>query len=355
MKALSSRSRGYQATAISASCKLVALVTLADFTVHDVSRGIDTRVVCWGDITQRCGPEPKIAIEQKSFLSYNMAALGDEILAIASFEVLIDIRNAKSGERINQVRLDVKSPIRCIILSPDGGHLVVGLKTGDIFVFSAGVQLQFSGPPIRIKPDHETPVTSIAISQDSLLMAVAREDNTVCAYRLQNLATGHFRQWRDPCLYRDGTRSKSAVVCDLALYMHLTAFTNPSLFDAHSLFLVPKHRKAHPITIKEITSKSGEPPLQILTNGKQEGFDYRVACTPRANMLAAALVSSVGEFHMTYLNPGSDVWATSYHTEIVDLDGFGRDGGYCSVGFSETRALALDRFGRLLGMDFSMR
>jgi hypothetical protein len=77
-----------------------------------------------------------------------------------------------------------------------------------------------------------------------------------------------------------------------------------------------------------------------------------VACYPISNMLAAALITCAGEFQLTYLNPtGSNIWAVSTHTERLDLS-VDRDGGYCSVGISESRALALDRRGNLLAMDF---
>jgi hypothetical protein len=115
--------------------------------------------------------------------------------------------------------------------------------------------------------------------------------------------------------------------------------------------MVAKHRKAQPLIITEIVSPVEDQRMQQLTNRKLDEWDYRVACTPRLKMLAAALITSSGEFVLTYLNPsGSNIWAASYHSERMDLD-VDRDGGYCSVGFGESRALALDRLGNLLAMD----
>ena len=103
--------------------------------------------------------------------------------------------------------------------------------------------------------------------------------------------------------------------------------------------------------ITEITAAREEQRAQILQNRRLDEWDYKVACCPRLNMLAAALITSNGEFVLTYLTPtGGNVWATSNHTERMDID-VDRDNGFCSVGFSDSRALALDRLGNLLAMD----
>jgi len=68
-------------------------------------------------------------------------------------------------------------------------------------------------------------------------------------------------------------------------------------------------------------------------------------------MLAAALVTSAGEFLLTYLSPtGTNVWAVTYHTERLDMSSE-RESGFCSVGFSDSRALAVDRRANLLSLD----
>jgi hypothetical protein len=103
--------------------------------------------------------------------------------------------------------------------------------------------------------------------------------------------------------------------------------------------------------LTEITAPREDQRAQMLQNRKLDEWDYKVACCPRLNMLAAALITSTGEFVMTYLTPtGGNIWATTYHTERMDI-GVDRDSGFCSVGFSESRALALDRLGNLLAMD----
>src|SRR5262245_11402555 len=102
-----------------------------------------------------------------------------------------------------------------------------------------------------------------------------------------------------------------------------------SLFDSHSLFMVAKHRKARALIITEITSPPEDQRAQLLTNRKLDDWDYRAACCPKPNMLAAALITSSGEFVLTYLNQsGSDIWAVNYHTERLDLD-VDSESGYC--------------------------
>lgn len=68
-------------------------------------------------------------------------------------------------------------------------------------------------------------------------------------------------------------------------------------------------------------------------------------------MLAAALITYAGEFLMMYMNPsGTNIWAVSHHSERLDLSN-DKDKGFPSIGFSESRAIALDKRGNLLAMD----
>jgi WD40 repeat protein len=213
IKPLGTPQSSYQTTAVSSSCKRIALVGLADFTIYDVSTSLEISIVCWGDITQRYAPQPKTAIAQKGPGSYYKSALTDDILAIASFETFIDIRNARSGQRINQLRLE-RGTCRTIGFSPDSQRLVIGLDNGDVLVYQAGIKIDFAEPPVAVGTD--SPITSIVFSHDSLLMAVCTQDNIVRAYRLGNLSDGFFEQFVEPSVY--GKRSKSADIADLALY-----------------------------------------------------------------------------------------------------------------------------------------
>jgi hypothetical protein len=77
-----------------------------------------------------------------------------------------------------------------------------------------------------------------------------------------------------------------------------------------------------------------------------------VACYPKSNMLAAIIITRDGEFVLTYLSPTeSKQWQVRHHTERLDLPSKDKKTGYCSLNFSESRALALDRRGNLLIMD----
>ena len=78
---------------------------------------------------------------------------------------------------------------------------------------------------------------------------------------------------------------------------------------------------------------------------------HRVACYPKANLLAAALITRSGEFLIA--SSSMDGWALAYHTDLLDLK-LDQEGGFCSLGFSEKRALALDRRGNLLAMDLKL-
>jgi hypothetical protein len=70
-------------------------------------------------------------------------------------------------------------------------------------------------------------------------------------------------------------------------------------------------------------------------------------------MLAAVMVTTLGEFILTYLSPTEqDEWLVCYHPERLDL-AKDKATGFCSLSFSESRALALDRRGNLLVMDLA--
>jgi hypothetical protein len=79
-----------------------------------------------------------------------------------------------------------------------------------------------------------------------------------------------------------------------------------------------------------------------------------VACYQKSNMLAAAIITCSGELVLTYLSPtASSVWSVSHHTERLDMN-LDRDYGFCSLVFTDSRVLAMDRRGNLLIMELVM-
>jgi WD40 repeat protein len=214
MKILGTPDSVYQTTAISPDCYTVVLVTPADFIVYDVSPLTEPTVLCWGETSGRHAPSPKPLSHLKNIdHPYRLAALTHDILAIASVES-VDIRNAKTGERIKQLMIpgDVS---RAISFSPNGQYLAIGLDNGDIIVYHAGLLFDFPAPPIRVPRSGKSPVASIAFSHDSLIMAVCTKDNIVRVYRLENLSKGGFRKYVEPLSH--GKRSNPDIA-DIALY-----------------------------------------------------------------------------------------------------------------------------------------
>jgi WD40 repeat protein len=186
--------------------------------VYDISIS-ENKIVCWGDVTQRYAAQPKPAIEQKTAHSYYRAAMTDDVLALASVESFVDLRNAKSGQRINLLNFENAAVCQAVRFTPDGQHLAVALSDGDVFVYQAGLQFEFLEPPICVS--HSSKVNSVAFSPDSLLMTVATQDCIVRAYRLSNLSEGYFEQFIEPSVY--GRKSKPADIADHALYPSLSA------------------------------------------------------------------------------------------------------------------------------------
>lgn len=181
----------YQATAISATCNMAALIGIADFIIWNIES--EKRFVCWGDMNGRYAREPRsFELQTKPENHYCMATMTDTILAIAQ-KSSVDIRNARTGGRIEQLPL-ADFP-RTIVFSPDGKHLAVGTDN-QIFVYRQGLQ-SFS-PPICI---HTTSLRSIVFSHDSKLMATCTKDNIVRAYRLDNLSIGCFQKYVEPLQY----------------------------------------------------------------------------------------------------------------------------------------------------------
>jgi len=124
-----------------------------------------------------------------------------------------------------------------------------------------------------------------------------------------------------------------------------------SISDSHSLFLISKKKEAYPVIITKITSPRDDQRGYGLVNARLEDEDYRVACYQKSNMLAAAIITCSGELLLTYLTPSaSSVWAVTYHTERLDVN-LDKDYGFCSLRFTDTRVLAVDRRGNLLTME----
>ena len=124
-----------------------------------------------------------------------------------------------------------------------------------------------------------------------------------------------------------------------------------SISDSHSVLLVSKKKAAYPVIITKITSPRDDQRGYGLVNARLEDEDYMVACYQKSNMLAAAIITCSGELLLTYLTPSaSDVWAVSYHTERLDIN-LDKDYGFCSLSFTDTRVLAVDRRGSLLIME----
>jgi len=215
----------YQATAISADCTKVALIGLVDFLVYDVPSNLryEPSLICWGDLTKRYGPQPRSAIDlekskdrRQGSLSYYMAALTNDVLAIASANTYVDIRNARTGERIAQLKLQSENQCRTIAFSPDGQNLAIGLSQGEIFVYRAGLVRDFGGESIHLN-QNKMPITTIVFSHDSLLMVVCTKDNFVRAYRVDDLTAGAFEEYIRPSEY--GKPPKPADISDISLYL----------------------------------------------------------------------------------------------------------------------------------------
>jgi hypothetical protein len=127
-----------------------------------------------------------------------------------------------------------------------------------------------------------------------------------------------------------------------------------SISDSHSLFLVSKRKEAYPVIITKITSPRDDQRGYGLVNARLEDEDYQVACYPKSNMLAAAIITCSGELLLTYLTPtASSIWAVTYHTERLDLS-LDKDYGFCSLTFTDTRVLAVDKRGNLLIMELAL-
>lgn len=178
-------------------------------------------LLCWGDINRRFATHQKPTIEQYSPLSYHLAALSNDILAICSVETFVDIRNARTGERIKHWKLPRSGIIcRSIAFSPNGQYLAIGLDSGDIYVYQAGLILDFAAQAIHVRYKINMAIGSIVFSHDSLLMAVCTKDNVIRAYRPDNLSYGNFVEFVEPAVY--GKHSKTADIADVGLYSHLS-------------------------------------------------------------------------------------------------------------------------------------
>jgi len=124
--------------------------------------------------------------------------------------------------------------------------------------------------------------------------------------------------------------------------------------DSSSLLVIGQKKKAYPVILPNVTVPQGDHGPIIIVNSKLEDEHFRVACYPRSKISAATIITASGEFLLTYLSPeGSKVWPVCRHTERLDLSK-DKEAGLCSLGFSESRAMAVDRRGNLLFMELHM-
>lgn len=185
----------YQATAISATCLTIALISPSDFSIFNVPRQETDGTIsrkCYGSNNGRLGPPSEIATKNPDNLTYppkkprtySRAVISDSVLAIACEEGCINIHDAEIGKLIGIIEFSQGRCCCSMTMSPNGTMLAVGMESGELFVYRNGTAHNFVTMPILIKEVERKSVNCIAFSPDSLHMSVCTADNRIRTYNL---------------------------------------------------------------------------------------------------------------------------------------------------------------------------
>src|SRR5436190_14956170 len=134
------------------------------------------------------------------------------------------------------------------------------------------------------------------------------------------------------------------------IVLSMVLVTNTSSFDSSSLLIIADAENASPVIVKNIA----EPKAHIVTLNEKE-YKYKNCCAAYSPLNhAALLITRFGTLKLVNLNAGPKRWTVIDLEE--ELDSSGRHWWqFCSLQFSRDgrRALALDRKGKLLIIDFT--
>jgi hypothetical protein len=186
------RKKQYQDTAISPTCLSIALIDLYSFTVLSLPKNSDSKfaadlpVICYGANDGRFGNSKNVISETTHMTpKYMRAVMSDRSLCIACQEGFIEVHDAKTGRQLKRI----KTSANCnMAVSPNGEILALAMDSGELEVFSSGLDWDFNTEPTWVIRETENSslrfVKCMVFSTNSTYLSVCTFDNIIHTYKL---------------------------------------------------------------------------------------------------------------------------------------------------------------------------
>jgi WD40 repeat protein len=180
----------YQETAVSPTCDTIALIDQHDFMVLSVLKDIDRNfsgtfpVISYGANDGQFGSSSNVVSARTPVTPrYTRAVMSDRSLCIACEEGEVDVRDPKTGRRMNIIN----ASRNCImVMSANGDILALAMNSGELKVLSSGPDWDFNTQPIIVigEEEHSRFVKCMAFAPNSNFLATCTADNIIRTFKL---------------------------------------------------------------------------------------------------------------------------------------------------------------------------
>jgi WD40 repeat protein len=187
-----SQKKIYQATALSPSCDLFALVTRTDFQIFSISFAgdkIETKLKSCGFNDGRFGESADTLAKSSDDLAnprgfrpdYTLAVMSDKVLCIACAQNCIDVHEISTGRRLQNPQTPEQG--QTMAISRNGQLLAIAMENGRLRLYKVYEHLMYSVELGSGRSASKT-ITCIAFSPNSAFFSAATSENIIYTYSL---------------------------------------------------------------------------------------------------------------------------------------------------------------------------
>lgn len=182
----------YQATALSPSCDLFALVTGTDFQILDISivgKKIKTKLKSCGFNDGRFGESADTLAKSSDDLAnprgfhpdYTLAVMSDKVLCIACAQNCVDVHEISTGRRLQNLQTPEQG--QTMAISRNGEWLAIAMEKGKLQLYKVYEHLMYSVELGSGRSASKT-INCIAFSPNSAFVSAATSENIIYTYSL---------------------------------------------------------------------------------------------------------------------------------------------------------------------------
>lgn len=208
----------YQATAISATCQTIALITREDFLIFSV-KGVPIHICCgmpdgrYGKTRGTVKFDHEALEKRRGMVIYSRAVMSDDVLCIACEESCVDVHDTKTGRRLGVIEFPNRK-CSSLRMAPNGQVLSIGMETGEVLLYNA-VTGNFLVDPVIVK-NSTASVTCIAFNPNSQFMSIGTSENKIYTYNVDTEPT--LLSTYDRCLDKKSCKPPFFGITGLTLY-----------------------------------------------------------------------------------------------------------------------------------------